>query len=91
MRVHLGEGPDLRQVDILTVAQGNNFIKGEDQIEAVFRDLVLLQSSTVFGNLARENALKEHLQRTLSKHFFLPPPQLRWTLLETSAPPSCAS
>lgn len=54
MRVHLGEGPDLCQVYVLTVAQGNNFIKGKNQVETVFRDLILLQRSTIFRDLVRE-------------------------------------
>lgn len=53
VRLHLGEGPDLGQVHILTVAQGHNFIKGENQVKAVLGDLVLLQSSTVLGDLIR--------------------------------------
>lgn len=54
MRVHLCEGPNLCQVYILTVAQGNNFIKGKNQVKAVLRDLILLQSSTIFRDLGRE-------------------------------------
>lgn len=54
MRVHLSEGPNLCQVYVLTVAQGNNFIKGKNQVEAVFGDLILLQRSTIFRDLVRE-------------------------------------
>lgn len=58
MRVHLSEGPNLCQVYVLTVAQGNNFIKGKNQVEAVFGDLILLQSSTIFRDLVRGKHFK---------------------------------
>lgn len=58
MRVHLSEGPNLCQVYVLTVAQGNDFIKGKNQVKTVFRDLILLQGSTIFRDLIREKHLK---------------------------------
>ena len=54
MRVHLSEGPNLCQVYVFAVAQGNNFIKGKNQVEAVLGDLILLQSPTIFRDLVRE-------------------------------------
>lgn len=51
MRVHLCKSTNLGQVDILSVAKGNNFIKGKDQIKAVFGNLILLQGSAIFRDL----------------------------------------
>ena len=38
MRVHLGEGSDLCQVDTLPVAQGHHLVKGKDQRECLLDD-----------------------------------------------------
>ena len=54
VRVHLGEGADLCQVDALPVAQRHDLIEGEDEVEAVLRDLALLKHTTVLGNLQAE-------------------------------------
>lgn len=35
MRIHLGEGPDLCQVNILSVAKSHDFIKGKDEWECL--------------------------------------------------------
>lgn len=51
MRVHLCEGADLSQVNILPVSKGNNLVKGKDQIKAVIRNLILFQCSAVFRDL----------------------------------------
>lgn len=51
MGVHLCEGADLSQVDVLPVAQGYDFIKGKDEVEAVLRNLALLQHAAVFWDL----------------------------------------
>lgn len=51
--VHFGEGSDLGQVHIFPVAQSNNFIKGKYEIEAVFRDLGLLQHPAVLRDLKK--------------------------------------
>lgn len=53
--VHLCEGADLSQVDVLPVAQRYDFIKGKDQVEAVLRDLALLQHTAVFWDLGRQS------------------------------------
>lgn len=51
MRVHLGERPDLCQIDVLSVTEGNNLVKGKDEVEAVLRDLAFLQHAAVLRNL----------------------------------------
>lgn len=51
MRVHLCEGADLSQVDVLSVAKCYNFVKGKDQVETVLRNLAFLQNATVFRDL----------------------------------------
>lgn len=51
VRVHFGEGSDLGEVYIFPVAQGNDFIKSKYEIEAVFRDLTLLQHTAVLRDL----------------------------------------
>lgn len=93
MRVHLSEGPNLCQIYILTVAQGNNFIKGKDQVEAVFRDLILFQSSTILRDLEGENILKEYPQTVLCKHFLSTIPEVTTVPdpPKPSAPLRCSS
>lgn len=89
VRVHLGEGPNLRQVDILTVAQGNDFIEGKNQVKAVLRDLVLLQSPTVFGDLGRgKHFTGVSIDKPVQTFSFCcsQTSQLRWTLHPSSAP-----
>lgn len=54
MRVHLCEGADLGQVDVLTVAQGHDLVKGKDEVEAVLGDLTLLQHAAVLWDLQVE-------------------------------------
>lgn len=49
--IHLCEGANLSQVDVLPVAQGYDFIKGKDKVEAVLRNLALLQHAAVFWDL----------------------------------------
>lgn len=53
MRVHLCECPDLGQVDIFSITEGNNLIEGKDEVKAVLRYLTLLQDTTIFRNLKR--------------------------------------
>lgn len=52
VRVHLDEGLDLRQVHTLPVAQGDDLIEGEYQVECVLNNLLLVQRVTVLGYLA---------------------------------------
>lgn len=54
--VHLCEGADLSQVDVLPVAQRHDLVEGEDQVEAVLRNLALLQDAAVFRDLGNETA-----------------------------------
>lgn len=51
--VHLCEGADLSQVDVLPVAQRYDLVKGKDQVEAVLGNLALLQHAAVFWDLGR--------------------------------------
>lgn len=59
MRVHLCECPDLGQVDIFSITEGNNLIEGKDEVKAVLRNLTLLQDTTIFRNLPKYK-LNEH-------------------------------
>lgn len=49
--VHLCEGADLSQVDILSVAECHDLVEGKDQVKAVLRYFALLQHTTVFWDL----------------------------------------
>lgn len=51
VRVHLCEGADLSQVDVLSVAKRYDFVKGKDQVETVLGNLAFLQNATVFRDL----------------------------------------
>lgn len=51
VRVHLCEGADLSQVDVLSVAKRYDFVKGKDQVETVLRNLAFLQHAAVFRDL----------------------------------------
>lgn len=49
--VHLCEGADLSQVDVLSVAECHDLIEGKDQVKTVLRDFTLLQHTTVLWDL----------------------------------------
>ena len=51
MGVHLSEGLDLRQVDVLSVTEGNDLIKGEDELEGLLDDFRLLHLLAVLRDL----------------------------------------
>ena len=59
MTVHLCEGPDLSQVHILSVSQGNDLIKGKDEVKGVVQDILFIQSLTVLWDLGREEEEEE--------------------------------
>lgn len=62
MRVHLCKCPDLGQVDIFSITEGNNLIEGEDEVKAVLRNLTLLQDTTIFRNLPKYKK-NEHISQ----------------------------
>ena len=47
VRIHFGECFDLRQVDVLAIAQSNDLVEGEDQVESVLSHVSFFQL-TVF-------------------------------------------
>ena len=51
MAVHFREGADLRQCDVLAVAQGDDLIEGEDELEGVLGHIRLAEGAAVFRNL----------------------------------------
>ena len=54
MTVHLCEGPDLSQVHILPVSQGNNLVKGKDEVKGIVQYILFIQSLTVLWDLGEE-------------------------------------
>ena len=68
MGVHLCEGADLSQVDILSVAKCHNLIEGKDQVKTVLWDFTLLQHAAVFWDLEwrEENKDKWTREKMLS-------------------------
>jgi len=58
MALHLGERSDLRSRHTLAITQGNNLIKGKNELESVAQDLLLVQTAAVFRDL--EQAKSEH-------------------------------
>lgn len=62
MRVHLCKCPDLGQVDIFSITEGNNLVEGEDEVKAVLRNLTLLQDTTIFRNLPKYKK-NEHISQ----------------------------
>ena len=51
MRVHLCEGPDLSQVHILSVSQGNDLVKGKYQVKGIVQYVLFVQPLTVLWDL----------------------------------------
>ena len=46
-----GEAPDLRKVDALAVAERDDLVEGEEQVERVVQNLSLVHRTAVFGDL----------------------------------------
>ena len=43
--------PDLREVDALSVSEGDDLVEGEEQVERVVQDLSLVHRAAVLGDL----------------------------------------
>ena len=46
--------PDLREVDALSVPEGDDLVEGEEQVERVVQDLGLVHRAAVLGDLLKE-------------------------------------
>ena len=46
--------PDLREVDALSVSEGDDLVEGEEQVERVVQDLGLIHRAAVLGDLFKE-------------------------------------
>lgn len=49
--IHFDEGADLSQVDVFTVAQSDDLVKGKYQIEGIFADFGFFEGAAVLWNL----------------------------------------
>ena len=54
MGIHLDKGSDLCKIDRFPIAQSDDLVKGEDQVERVVHDLALVHGAAVLGNLKRK-------------------------------------
>ena len=50
--------PDLRKVDALSVSEGDDLVKGEEQVERVVQDLCLVHRAAVLGDLQFRTVVK---------------------------------
>ena len=53
MGIHFREGFDLRQIDVLSIAQSHDLVEGEDQIESVLRHVCLFQLAVLRNHSAK--------------------------------------
>ena len=54
--VHLYKGADLGQVNRLSVAESNNFIKRKDKVEGIIKNVFLVQVSAIFWDNSGKQA-----------------------------------
>lgn len=68
MRFHFCESPDLSQIDVLSVSQCNDFIKGKDERERLPDNLRFFNGFTILRNLNHCNENTNNYYMRFSMH-----------------------
>ena len=66
--MHYASPPDLRQVDALSVAERDDLVEGEEQVERVVQDLRLVHRAAVLGDLKGQGNANAEMVQCSSKH-----------------------
>ena len=59
MGVHLGEGSNLGKADTLSVTQGDDLIKGMDEVKGIVQNVLLIQTGAILWDLQRNKMDEE--------------------------------